>query len=202
MMWGLIGTVLIGLVRTSVDFTAREPFVTKCKTPSTARRWWRNEPELDLDQRTARRGVLRRRNGRRGIGPRYHLRRHRTRRRRHRVDARMPMQLSLGRIVSNEPWDIEARAIAEANASPPIEVALVLDNPARWPRHGRVAQRRPGFGEALLSLDGDTVSVALVPFVAQVNIGNQASRMAWMDTAGAAATMANCWKTVSRLSLD
>jgi hypothetical protein len=39
----------------------------------------------------------------------------------------------------------------------------------------------------LLSLDGDTVRVSLVPFVAQVNIGNQQSHMAWMDTAGQAA---------------
>ena len=35
-------------------------------------------------------------------------------------------------------------------------------------------------------IDGDTVRVALVPFVAQVNIGNQQSHLAWMDQAGAA----------------
>src|SRR5690606_37807837 len=38
----------------------------------------------------------------------------------------------------------------------------------------------------LLALDGDTVRVALVPFVAQVNIGNGAAQMNWMDTAGVA----------------
>jgi hypothetical protein len=37
-----------------------------------------------------------------------------------------------------------------------------------------------------MSLDGDSVSVALVPFVAQVNIGNQQSHLAWMDQAGTA----------------
>ena len=38
----------------------------------------------------------------------------------------------------------------------------------------------------LLSLDGDSVSVGLVPFETMVNIGNTSSHMAWMDTAGAA----------------
>jgi hypothetical protein len=35
--------------------------------------------------------------------------------------------------------------------------------------------------EFLLSLDGDTVHVGLVPFVGQVNIGTGATQMAWMD---------------------
>jgi hypothetical protein len=105
----------------------------------------------------------------------------------HQATALIQMPLSLARIVRNDPWDLHVSAVAEANASPPIEVALVLDNT------GSMANDMQALRDAasdlaadLLSLDGDTVRVAVVPFVAQVNIGNGATQMAWMDTTGVA----------------
>ena len=105
----------------------------------------------------------------------------------HRVSASMPMPLSLARIIQNSDWTLAVASEAQANASPPIEVALVLDNT------GSMSNDMQGLRDAardltadLLSLDGDTVRVALVPFVAQVNIGNAQSHLAWMDQTGAA----------------
>src|SRR5690606_10801851 len=46
----------------------------------------------------------------------------------HMASAAMPMPLGLARLVRNRPWTVRVNAVAEANASPPIEVALVLDN--------------------------------------------------------------------------
>jgi Flp pilus assembly protein TadG len=106
----------------------------------------------------------------------------------HEATASMPMPLSLARIIKNRDWDIAVSAVAEANASPPIEVALVLDNTGSMANDmDALRSAASDLAADLLSLDGDTVRVALVPFVAQVNIGNQQSRMAWMDTAGQAA---------------
>jgi hypothetical protein len=105
----------------------------------------------------------------------------------HVASASMPMPLSLARVVRNEDWTIATEAVAEANASPPIEVALVLDNTGSMSADMQsLRDAASDLAADLLSLDGDTVRVALVPFVAQVNIGNEASHLAWMDQAGAA----------------
>lgn len=105
----------------------------------------------------------------------------------HQVDVRMPMPVSLARIIRNEDWNLHVDAVAEANASPPIEVALVLDNTGSMANDMQALRNAASdLVDDLLALDGDTVHVALVPFVAQVNIGNDPSHMAWMDTAGTA----------------
>ena len=106
----------------------------------------------------------------------------------HRVEAHIPMPLSLGRVISDEDWMIHVVAEAQANASPPIEVALVLDNTGSM-RNDMQALRDAAedLADSLLNLDGDTVHVALVPFVAQVNIGNGALQRGWLDQAGLAA---------------
>jgi Flp pilus assembly protein TadG len=105
----------------------------------------------------------------------------------HEVDASMPMPVSLARIVRDEDWNLHVDAVAQASASPPIEVALVLDNTGSMSADMQALRDASSdlVGD-LLSIDGDSVSVALVPFVAQVNIGNGATQMAWMDTAGTA----------------
>ena len=46
----------------------------------------------------------------------------------HQATAGFTMPLTLAAIVRNEPWRIEVSAEAEAQASPPIEVVLALDN--------------------------------------------------------------------------
>jgi hypothetical protein len=105
----------------------------------------------------------------------------------HMASAAMPMPLGLARLVRDQPWTVRVSAVAEANASPPIEVALVLDNTGSMSNDmDALRSAASTLAADLLALDGDTVRVALVPFVAQVNIGNDASHMAWMDTTGVA----------------
>jgi hypothetical protein len=79
-------------------------------------------------------------------------------------------------------------AEAQARASPPIEVALVLDNTGSM-RNDMQSLRdsAESLADMLLSLDGDTVHVALVPFVAQVNVGNGLTQRGWLDQTGQAA---------------
>jgi Mg-chelatase subunit ChlD len=105
----------------------------------------------------------------------------------HQVEVTYPMDVSLARLIQDRPWDIRVDAAAEANASPPIEVALVLDNTGSMSSDmAALRSAASDLANDLLSLDGDSVKVALVPFVAQVNIGNQASHLDWMDTSGTA----------------
>ncbi len=101
----------------------------------------------------------------------------------HRATARMPMDLTLAKLIQPGPWNLSVAAQAMADASPPIEVVLALDNTGSM--RDDMDTLREGaetLATFLLSLDGDSVSVGLVPFVAQVNIGTGATQMAWMDT--------------------
>jgi len=104
----------------------------------------------------------------------------------HRVEAALDMDLGLSRLINPEGWRVAVQADAMSEASPPIEVALVLDNTGSM--SGDMDTLRDGAEEMidfLFAIDGDTVKMSLVPFVAQVNIGNSsANRNAWMDTAG------------------
>jgi Flp pilus assembly protein TadG len=100
----------------------------------------------------------------------------------HRVDAGVDMPLSLARLISNSDWRIEVQAEAQASASPPIEVVLALDNTGSMQNDmGTLRDGARTLAEYLLGLDGDSVSVGLVPFVAQVNIGATAPT-SWLDT--------------------
>ncbi|MBL8544904.1 MAG: hypothetical protein JNL81_00480 [Hyphomonadaceae bacterium] len=187
MMWALMGTVLIGLVGLTVDFTRAQAI--------------RNAMQNAVDGAA----LVAERSSNLSIGARTQAARaffdgevgdsvsnvtfavQQLDEGGHRVDASMPMPLSLARIISNQPWTIAVSAEAQANASPPIEVALVLDNT------GSMSNDMQGLRDAasalasdLLSLDGDSVRVALVPFVAQVNVGNEQAHRAWLDQAGAA----------------
>jgi hypothetical protein len=99
----------------------------------------------------------------------------------HRIEASMPMPTTLARLVDNDDWSIHVAAEAQAQASPPIEVVLALDNTGSM--SGDIDTLKDGAADLvdfLLQLDGDTVSVGLVPFNAQVNIG--ASNTQWVDT--------------------
>lgn len=189
MMWGLMGTVLIGLVGASVDFTRAQAIRNQLQNAvDGAALVAERSANLTMTQRTAAaRAFFDAEMGDNATTTGISFSVRELPDGGTQVDASLPMDLSIGRIVQDEPWDIAARAIAEASASPPIEVALVLDNT------GSMSADMPALRSAasdladdLLSLDGDTVRVALVPFVAQVNIGNQASRLAWMDTTGVA----------------
>jgi len=187
MMWALMGAVLVGLIGITVDFTRAQALRTQLQNAADgAALVAERSSNLSLAQRQAAAQaffdaemgdyaggatmtVIELDDGG------------------HRVEAHMPMPLSLARIVRNEDWNIAVASEAEANASPPIEVALVLDNTGSMSRDmDALRDAASELASDLLSLDGDTVRVALVPFVAQVNIGNGAAQMAWMDTTGVA----------------
>lgn len=187
MMWGLMGSVLVGLIGISVDFTRAQMIRTQLQNAADgAALVAERTSNLSLAQReTAAKSYFDAEIGSLATAASFEV--IQLEEGGHRVVASIAMPMSLAAIVRNEPWVIHVQAEAEANASPPIEVALVLDNT------GSMANDMDALRDAasdlaadLLSLDGDTVRVALVPFVAQVNIGNGATQMAWMDTTGVA----------------
>lgn len=186
MMWALMGTVLIGLIGITVDFTRAQAIRAQMQNAADgAALVAERSSNLTMEQRTAAARAFF--DAEMGDAADVSFTVRQLEDGGHEVDASMPMPLSLARIVQNEDWLIRVGAAAQANASPPIEVALVLDNT------GSMSADMDGLRDAaselaadLLSLDGDTVRVALVPFVAQVNIGNQQSHLAWMDQAGTA----------------
>jgi Flp pilus assembly protein TadG len=187
MMWAAMGAVLVGLVGITVDFTHAQALRNQMQNAvDGAALVAERSSNLNMTQRTAAaRAFFDAEMGDDAANVTFTVRQLADGG--HQVDATMPMPLSLARIVQNTDWNLHVDAVAQASASPPIEVALVLDNT------GSMANDMAGLRSAasdlasdLLSLDGDTVRVALVPFVAQVNIGNEASHMAWMDTTGVA----------------
>jgi Flp pilus assembly protein TadG len=187
MMWALLGSVLVGLVGITVDFTRAQAIRAQMQNAvDGAALVAERTSNLSMAERTAAaRSFFEAELGDLSSGATFTV--VQLADGGHRVDARIPMPLSLARIIRNSDWDIHVVAEAQASASPPIEVALVLDNTGSM-RNDMQALRDAAedLTDMLLSIDGDTVHVALVPFVAQVNIGNAASRMAWMDTAGTA----------------
>jgi len=187
MMWGLMGTVLVGLIGVTVDFTRAQSIRNAMQNAvDGAALVAERSADLPLAQRqAAARAFFDAEVGNmisnvslsvqpmEGGG--------------HRVEARAPMPMSLARIVNDDDWIIGVEAEAQAQASPPIEVALVLDNTGSMANDmDALRTAASDLAGDLLSLDGDTVRVALVPFVAQVNIGNEQSHLAWMDQAGTA----------------
>src|SRR5688572_17703635 len=103
----------------------------------------------------------------------------------HMATASGKMPLSLARLINPEGWRIRVESSAEAQASPPIEVVLALDNTGSMQNDmGTLREGAEDLAEFLLGLDGDSVTVGIVPFVAQVNIGSNAPT-AWLDTAAA-----------------
>jgi len=186
MMWGLMGVVLAGLVGLSVDFTRAQALRTQLQNAAdgAALVAERNSNLPFADREAAARAFFDAEMGDLAPGATFSVSQLDSGG--HRATARMPMNVSLASLIRNEPWNIRVASEAEAEASPPIEVALVLDNTGSM--SADMDDLRAAAGDLvdfLMSLDGDTVSVSLVPFVAQVNIGNGATQMSWMDTAGA-----------------
>jgi Flp pilus assembly protein TadG len=187
MMWALMGTVLIGLVGLTVDFTRAQAIRNTMQNAADgAALVAERSANLSMARRTdAARAFFDAEVGDMIENVSFTVEQLPTGG--HRVTARAPMPVSLARLIKNEDWMIGVDAEAQADASPPIEVALVLDNT------GSMANDMNALRDAasdltadLLRLDGASVEVALVPFVAQVNIGNEQSHMDWMDTAGTA----------------
>lgn len=187
MMWALMGSVLVGLVGVTVDFTRAQMLRAQMQNAADgAALVAERASNLSMEQRTAAaQAFFDAEMGDMARSANFSV--SELADGGHRVDARMAMPLSLARVVQNRDWDVHVIAEAQANASPPIEVALVLDNTGSM-RNDMQALRSAAenLTNDLLGLDGDTVHVSLVPFVAQVNIGNDPAHMAWMDAAGQA----------------
>lgn len=188
MMWALMGAVLVGLIGITVDFTRAQALRNQMQNAADgAALVAERSSNRPLAERTAAARAFfdAEMGGATPTGLTFSVVQLQTGG--HQVAVRMPMPLSLARVISPEDWNIAVEAVAEANASPPIEVALVLDNTGSMAADmGALRTAAADLADDLLSLDGDTVRVALVPFVAQVNIGNGATQMAWMDTTGVA----------------
>jgi Flp pilus assembly protein TadG len=188
MMWALMGTVLIGLVGLTVDFTRAQAIRNAMQNAADgAALVAERSSNLSMDARTAAARAFFDAEVGDMVGANVTFEVSQLVEGGHRVVARAPMPVSLARIISNNDWTIGVEAEAQANASPPIEVALVLDNTGSMANDmGALRSAASSLATDLLSLDGDSVKVALVPFVAQVNIGNDQSHLAWMDQAGTA----------------
>jgi Flp pilus assembly protein TadG len=187
MMWALMGTVIVGLVGLSVDLTRAQSIRSQLQNAADgAALVAERNSNLSMGARTAAaRAFFDAEVGDLSAGSRFSV--IELSAGGHEVTVTYPMDLSLARLIQDRPWDIRVNASAEANASPPIEVALVLDNTGSMSNDMQALRDAASdLADVLLRLDGDTVHVALVPFVAQVNIGNQQSRLAWTDQAGAA----------------
>lgn len=183
MMWALMGTVLIGLVGLTIDFTRAQSIRAAMQNAADgAALVAERSSNLTMEARTAAaRAFFDAEAG--DIVSNLTFTVTQLDDGGHRVTASMPMPLSLARIIQNTDWTLAVAAEAQANASPPIEVVLALDNTGSMSNDmDGLRDGAQDLVEFLLGLDGDTVSVGLVPFVAQVNIGT--SHSAWVDTAG------------------
>ncbi len=129
MMWALMGTVLIGLVGLTVDFTRAQAIRNAMQNAADgAALVAERSSNLSMDARTAAARAFFDAEVGEMVGTNVTFQVTQLDTGGHRVVARAPMPVSLARIISNNDWTIGVEAEAQANASPPIEVALVLDN--------------------------------------------------------------------------
>ena len=188
MMWALMGTILVGLTGLSIDFTRAQMLRSQMQNAA--------DGAALVAERSSNRPMAERVSAARAFfdaemdgadarGVSFIVEEMPDGGHRARASADMP--IGLAKLIQNRDWRIRVEAEAQSEASPPIEVALVLDNTYSMVNDiGALQDAANNLVDFLLSLDGDSVSVGLVPFETMVNVGNQASHLAWMDTAGAA----------------
>ena len=187
MMWALMGSVLVGLIGVTVDFTRAQAIRAQMQNAvDGAALVAERTSNLSVAQRTdAARAFFNAELGDLADGATFSVAVLADGG--HRVEANIPMPLSLAKNHQDGDWNIHVSAEAQASASPPIEVALVLDNTGSMRNDMQTLRdAAEDLTEMLLGIDGDTVHVALVPFVAQVNVGNGALQQSWLDQAGQA----------------
>lgn len=187
MMWGLMGTVLIGLVGITVDFTQAQSIRNAMQNAADGAVLVaeRSSNRSMADRTAAARAYFDAEVGDMATNVTFTV--EQLQDGGHRVDVSTPMPVTLARIINTNDWTIHVVSEAQANASPPIEVAMVLDNTGSMSNDMQALRDAASdLADDLLSLDGDTVRVALVPFVAQVNVGNGATQRSWLDQTGAA----------------
>jgi Flp pilus assembly protein TadG len=188
MMWALMGSVLVSLIGITVDFTRAQAIRTQLQNAADgAALVAERSSNRSMDERTAAaRAFFDAEMGNVDVrGLNFNVTQMEDGG--HRIDVGGYMPLSLARLIRDQDWHIDVTAEAQSEASPPIEVVLVLDNTYSMVNDIRTLRDAANdLVDSLLALDGDSVSVGLVPFETMVNIGNQASHLAWMDTAGEA----------------
>lgn len=185
MIWALVGSVLIGLVGLTLDFTRAQMIRTQLQNAADgAALVAERSSNLSLSEReTLARAFFDAEAGDYANVDRFVLTPLSSGG--HRVEVSYVMDTGLSRVVEQRDWTIGIAAEAEAQASPPIEVVMALDNTGSMKNDMETLKEgAEDLARFLLTIDGDTVSVGLVPFVAQVNIGNESSHLSWMDTTG------------------
>lgn len=181
MIWGLMGAVLVGLVGLTVDFTRGQMIRNQIQNAAdgavlVAERL-SNRPLGERE--TAARAFFDAEMGDYAAQATFSI--IELPDGGHRVNATAPMPVTLARLIRNDDWNVAVSAEAMANASPPVEVVLALDNTGSMRNDmDTLRQGAHTLVDFLLSLDGDDVTVGLVPFNAQVNIGS--SNTQWVDT--------------------
>ncbi|MEZ5970543.1 MAG: pilus assembly protein TadG-related protein [Hyphomonadaceae bacterium] len=188
MMWALMGAILVGLVGLSVDFARAQALRAQLQNAAdgAALVAERSSNESIAERTEAARAFFEAEMSDRPMdGLSFVVEQMPDGG--HRVSASVNMPVGLAGIVQNRDWRIGVSSEAQSEASPPIEVALVLDNTYSMAHDiGALRGAANDLVDMLLGLDGDAVSVGLVPFETMVNIGNQSSHLAWMDTTGEA----------------
>lgn len=187
MLWALGGAIIVGLIGLSIDFARAQALRSQMQNAADAAALVaERSSNLPLDERTAAaRAYFDATLGNQAMADNLTFTVSQLETGGHRVSAAMDLDLGLSRLISPEGWRVAVQAEAQSEASPPIEVALVLDNTGSMSADmDTLRESAEDMIEYLMSLDGDSVRMALVPFVAQVNIGNGATQLAWMDTAG------------------
>ncbi|MBI1251214.1 MAG: VWA domain-containing protein [Alphaproteobacteria bacterium] len=189
MLWGLVGATLLALIGLSTDFARAQTLRAQVQnaTDGAALVAERSSALPFAERVTAARAYFDQTLGNPGLTNDLTFNVVQMEDGGHRVSVSLDMELGLARLIRNQDWTIRVASESISEASPPLEVALVLDNTGSMSNDMQVLRdSTEELIESLLSIDGDTVKVALVPFVAQVNIGNDPSRLDWMDTTGVA----------------
>lgn len=193
LLWALCGVVLIGLVGLTVDFTRAQTLRSAMQNAADgAVLVAERASHLPLPERTAAaRGFFDAAFGDQPITGDIAFQLIPLEAGGHRVTASGEFNNGLSLVATllgngaSGNWRVGVTSEAVAQASPPIEVALVLDNTGSMRNDmDTLRDAATDLAESLFELGGDTVSVSLVPFVAQVNVGSQYRNAAWMDSTG------------------
>ena len=128
MMWGLMAAVLVGLLGLSVDFTRAQALRTQLQNAvDGAALVAERSSNLSMGERTeAARAFFDAEMGDAARNVSFQVTQLPDGG--HRVDASVVMPLGLARVINDDDWTVAANAEAQSEASPPIEVVLVLDN--------------------------------------------------------------------------
>lgn len=192
MIWAICGTVLIGLVGLTIDFTRAQTVRSAMQNAADgAVLVAERSSHLPLPERTAAaRGYFDAALGDQPLTSGIDFLVTPLTGGGHRVTASGEFDNGLSLVATllgsaNGNWRVAVSADAVAQASPPIEVALVLDNTGSMKNDMETLRSAAGdLVDSLYELGGETVSIALVPFVAQVNVGSAFRNAAWMDSGG------------------